>query len=133
MNRELARAIRQRADGKCEYCRIPQFAFPLPFQIDHIIAEQHGGQSVANNLVWRVRVATGIKALTLLDLIRSRAKSSVSFIRERISGASISNSNGALIVGKTSIGHVTVQVLSMNDYDLLLLRVQLIEEGAGLL
>ena len=44
MNRDLARTVRERADGRCEYCRIPQFAFPLPFQIDHIIAEQHGGE-----------------------------------------------------------------------------------------
>jgi hypothetical protein len=29
---------------------MPRFAFPLPFQIDHIIAEKHGGQAVESNL-----------------------------------------------------------------------------------
>jgi 5-methylcytosine-specific restriction endonuclease McrA len=27
-----------------------QFAFPLPFQIDHILAEKHGGETVESNL-----------------------------------------------------------------------------------
>jgi len=50
VNRELARAVRERAGDSCEYCRIPQFALPLPFQIDHIIAEQHGGETFLSNL-----------------------------------------------------------------------------------
>jgi hypothetical protein len=50
VNRELARTVRDRAGGRCEYCRIPQSALPLPFQIDHIIAEQHGGKTVVDNL-----------------------------------------------------------------------------------
>jgi hypothetical protein len=25
---------------------------PLPFQVDHITAEQHGGQTVLENLAW---------------------------------------------------------------------------------
>jgi hypothetical protein len=50
VNRELARTVRERADERCEYCRIPQFALPLPFQIDHILAEQHEGKTVSSNL-----------------------------------------------------------------------------------
>ena len=29
---------------------MPGFALPLPFQIDHIVAEKHGGQTVEDNL-----------------------------------------------------------------------------------
>jgi hypothetical protein len=29
---------------------MPQSAYDLPFQIDHIIARQHGGQTRSNNL-----------------------------------------------------------------------------------
>lgn len=50
MNQELARRVRERAGGCCEYCGIPQIALPLPFQIDHIIAERHAGQTVFENL-----------------------------------------------------------------------------------
>ena len=50
MNRELVGLIWRRAGDRCEYCLIPQFAFPLPFQVDHILAEKHGGVTVEENL-----------------------------------------------------------------------------------
>ena len=50
MNRELARKISNRARDRCEYCLMPRFALPLPFQIDHVIAQKHGGDTVENNL-----------------------------------------------------------------------------------
>jgi hypothetical protein len=32
-----------RAGSRCEYCHVSQAFYCVPFQIDHIIAEQHGG------------------------------------------------------------------------------------------
>jgi hypothetical protein len=52
VNRDLAQTVRERAGERCEYCRIPQLALPLRFQIDHIIAEQHGGETVLGNLAF---------------------------------------------------------------------------------
>lgn len=43
MNRDLAQQVRERATDCCEYCRMSQLALPLPFQIDHSIAEKHQG------------------------------------------------------------------------------------------
>ncbi len=31
---------------------MPEAALRLPFQIDHIIAEQHGGPTTLSNLAW---------------------------------------------------------------------------------
>jgi 5-methylcytosine-specific restriction endonuclease McrA len=42
--------VRQRAKGQCEYCRLPQAASAIPFQIDHIIARQHKGRTASGNL-----------------------------------------------------------------------------------
>ena len=50
MDAELRELVRQRARGVCEYCRMPQRHDLLPFQIDHIIAEKHHGETVAENL-----------------------------------------------------------------------------------
>jgi hypothetical protein len=50
VNRELVRTVWQRAKDRCECCRLPKFPLPLPFQIDHIIAEKHGGETVDGNL-----------------------------------------------------------------------------------
>ena len=42
MKASLVRHVRQRAAGRCEYCRLPQEATSVPFEIDHIISEKHG-------------------------------------------------------------------------------------------
>jgi hypothetical protein len=50
MKASLIEFVWDRAGRKCEYCRFPtEFAW-LPFQIDHIIAEKHGGAATADNL-----------------------------------------------------------------------------------
>jgi hypothetical protein len=33
---DLDRRVRERAKGVCEYCKLPQSAYRLTFQIDHI-------------------------------------------------------------------------------------------------
>src|ERR1039457_4059463 len=36
--------------SRCEYCQLPAALYPAPFQIDHIIAWQHGGATRLENL-----------------------------------------------------------------------------------
>jgi len=50
MDKALERQVRQRARRRCEYCGMPQAFVLVPFQIDHIIAEQHGGATRLDNL-----------------------------------------------------------------------------------
>jgi hypothetical protein len=50
MNRTLEELVWRRAGGCCEYCRTPQEFEDLPAEIDHIIAEVHGGQTSSSNL-----------------------------------------------------------------------------------
>ena len=38
---------------RCEYCRLPERWLSTPFQIDHIIARQHGGETNLDNLALR--------------------------------------------------------------------------------
>jgi hypothetical protein len=50
MNISLAEFVRERGRYCCEYCRMPQIYDEIPFELDHIVAEQHGGKMVASNL-----------------------------------------------------------------------------------
>jgi hypothetical protein len=50
MHEALKRLVRDRAENTCEYCRLPQSLDVLPFQIDHVISEQHRGPTVPENL-----------------------------------------------------------------------------------
>src|ERR1035437_6502928 len=45
-------AVRRRAGNRCEYCRLPQGAFPRGFHIEHIVARQHGGPTRLDNLAF---------------------------------------------------------------------------------
>ncbi|HKI31902.1 MAG TPA: HNH endonuclease signature motif containing protein [Gemmataceae bacterium] len=46
----LRRLVRDRAGHCCEYCRIPESVTLTTHAIDHVIAEKHGGPTVAENL-----------------------------------------------------------------------------------
>jgi len=50
MDAALRRLIRQRAGDRCEYCRLPQSAVKTTLQVEHIVARQHAGPSLADNL-----------------------------------------------------------------------------------
>ena len=47
---ELRGHVRERADGRCEYCRVPETDTFMPHEADHIYAEKHGGETTADNL-----------------------------------------------------------------------------------
>lgn len=50
METGIQQAIRQRANTRCEYCGFPELVAELPLILDHIIAKQHRGKSVLENL-----------------------------------------------------------------------------------
>jgi 5-methylcytosine-specific restriction endonuclease McrA len=47
---ELRQLVRQRAAGLCEYCLIPEASSFFLHEIDHITAQQHGGETIEGNL-----------------------------------------------------------------------------------
>jgi len=47
---ELRRQVVERAGHCCEYCLLPQELAASTPQVDHVIAEKHGGQTVIENL-----------------------------------------------------------------------------------
>ena len=47
---ELRRLVRERADGWCEYCRIQEGGAFALHEIDHGVAEKHGGETTPENL-----------------------------------------------------------------------------------
>ena len=41
----MRRLVLERAEGRCEYCRVPQLFSSYRYEVDHIIAEKHGGKN----------------------------------------------------------------------------------------
>ena len=50
MDAILAALVRERARSTCEYCRLPETLLAIPFEIDHILAQKHGGLTREENL-----------------------------------------------------------------------------------
>lgn len=86
---ELAQTVRERAGNRCEYCRLPQYALPLPFQIDHVVAESHVGETLPIISLWLVHTVIATKARISLVETRNRVKFLRYSIQGRISGRSI--------------------------------------------
>jgi 5-methylcytosine-specific restriction endonuclease McrA len=50
MNRALIKLVKARANYCCEYCGLPERYSSIAFEIDHVVAEQHGGKTGVSNL-----------------------------------------------------------------------------------
>ena len=48
----LRQQVAARAAYQCEYCRMPERYASLPLQVDHVIAEKHGGETSFDNLAY---------------------------------------------------------------------------------
>lgn len=52
----LRRLVEERANYKCEFCQLPTGVAFFSHEIDHVIAQKHGGVTNADNLAltcWR--------------------------------------------------------------------------------
>ena len=71
MDARLRAQVRDRAGGRCEYCRIHEDEDPFfTFPIDHVIAQQHGGATTLDNLCLSCSDETPIRARILQASIR---------------------------------------------------------------
>ena len=58
---DIRRLVRERAGRCCEYCLIPESLTFALHEIDHIVAEKHGGPTVADNLALCCTICNGRK------------------------------------------------------------------------
>ena len=133
MNRQLVRSVWQRAGDRCEYCLVPQFAFPLPFQIDHIVAEKHGGKTVSANLALACPHCNRFEGPNIAGIDPASNKLVRLFNPRTDSWSEHFRIDGAHIAGRTSVGRTTVHVLAINAEDLVLIRTELLAEPEPLM
>jgi hypothetical protein len=129
LSRTLELEVRRRAAGRCEYCLFPESASELPFHIDHIIAEKHGGQSEAENLALACFSCNLRKGSNIAGLDPDTGELTPLF-NPRAEGWSEHFAwDGVRLRGRTPIGRTTVAVLDINHVDSLAVREALREEG----
>jgi len=127
MDAALQQLVWQRAGDRCEYCQFPADVALLPFQIDHIIAEKHGGATVAGNLALSCERCNSHKGPNIAGYLQGKHVPLFNPRTDRWSDHF--EWNGPYLVGKTNVGKVTIDVLGINLPYRVALRAALIEEG----
>lgn len=129
MRKSLNRKVWKRAKGRCEYCQMPQEFDELPFEIEHVIAEQHDGKAVMNNLALACFPCNRHKGPNLGGVDPRTAKKVWLFHPRGQKWARHFRWKGAYLIGRTAIGRATIRVLAINRLHRVQHRAQLIAEG----
>jgi len=129
MNKQLAQQVTTRAGEWCEYCHFPMSLSFTPFEIDHIIPEQHGGRGILSNLALACFACNHHKGPNLAGIDPKTMKKCWLFNPRKQSWAKHFRWEGPLLFGRTSIGRTTVSTLAINTEYRLQERLALIEEG----
>ncbi len=122
--------VQRRAQGACEYCRLPQSASILPHQVDHIIGRQHRGSDDVDNLCLCC-IRCNLKKGPNIASIDPETSAIVALYHPRRQswGEHFSVGSDGIVHGMTAEGRATVQLVEMNDEDRARLRVLLLRRG----
>jgi hypothetical protein len=118
-----------RAAWRCEYCRMKQENDDIPFEIDHVIPESHGGPTRAGNLALGCFHCNCFKGTNLAGIDRKRGRVAPLFNPRRQNWTRHFRCAGAYLRGRTAIGRATVTVLRINLSERVQHRLALLNEG----
>lgn len=129
MEPTLESFVWRRAGGRCEYCQLSWDSLDLPFEVDHIIAEHHLGQTEARNLCLACFACNRHKGPNVAGLDPRTRKIVPLFHPRRHKWSRHFRWDGPVLVGRTPIGRATVITLKINLEHRVDLRQGLIDEG----
>jgi hypothetical protein len=125
----LRNLVQKRAAGCCEYCRVPNDVSFAPHEPDHVIAEQHGGQTVLENLALACWRCNRYKGTNLASIDPQTGTPEFLFNPRRDTWHDHFQLDGARIVGTSASGRATAALLRFNAADRLEVRERLLSEG----
>jgi len=126
---ELRRLVWERARESCEYCLIPESAAFAAHQVDHIIAEKHGGHTDADNTALSCIVCNKRKGSDLTSIDPVSGATVPLFHPRKDRWSSHFQLVGGRIEPLTAVGRATVRLLQLNYPDRVEERESLIAAG----
>src|SRR5262249_28473480 len=116
MDAATRRLVRERAQHRCEYCRLPQAAQPyITFHIEHILPRKHGGTDDPSTLALACQRCNVCKGTDLSGIDPYSGNVERLFNPRTQDWSDHFELRGALILGRTPTGRATVAVLGMNE------------------
>ncbi len=134
MSRYISAALRKRvairANFRCEYCRLPEIVVLVKFQVDHIIAIQHGGKTIFLNLANICPICNGNKGPNVGTVFPGKEDVFVPFFNPRKHNwHDHFEIRSGEIFPKTLIAAGTIKILAFNKPERVLERKALQDAG----
>lgn len=127
MDTRLERLVWDRAHSRCEYCQFPAEHAEADFQIDHVIAQKHGGQAAEGNLALACYYCNTYKGPNIAGIDPMSGRIVRLFHPRRDRWNEHFYWQGPVLAGGTAIGRATIRVLWMNHPLMIETRRSLIE------
>ncbi len=115
MDAATAQFVRERAEFRCEYCRLPQLLHGLRFHIEHVQARQHYGSDVPGNLALACPECNLLKGPNLSAIDLETGKIVALFNPRTQEWTDHFAFDGSRLVGLTSSGRATIGLLKLNN------------------
>jgi hypothetical protein len=125
----LRRAVMARAHHVCEYCLLDEEDTFFGLEVDHIIAEKHGGETTSENLACACLTCNRNKGSDIASLEPGTRNVMRLYRPHEDRWDEHFRLEGSLIQPVTLIGTVTVQLLRLNSSERLLEREVLARIG----
>ncbi len=124
MNQSLRNFVRQRAESRCEYCKLHQEDSPLAaLHIEHIVPRKHGGGDDLENLCLACIDCNLHKGPNLTGIDPVGGEITPLFHPRQQEWDGHFAWDGVFLIGKTPTGRATIRVLRMNSDERLELRM----------
>ncbi len=125
----LRRLVHERAQGRCEYCLLPESVALAPHQVDHIVALKHGGQTESDNLALSCALCNKRKGSDLTAIDPETGEIAPLYHPRRDVWANHFRLAGAVLEPQTPAARATVRLLQLNQPDRLAERDLLARTG----
>lgn len=122
----LRQQVQERAGYRCEYCLVRDQSVLLPHTIDHVIAEQHNGKTVFENLAQACIHCNRQKGPNIASLDPDTGILVPLFNPRLQQWAEHFQLKGAIILAATPIGRATVNLLKFNSRERIRIRQKLL-------
>ncbi len=122
----LRRLVSERANGRCEYCRISQEDSFIPHEVDHIISEKHRGATTEDNLCLSCLDCNRHKGSDIASIDPDTGQLTPLFHPRRDRWSDHFRVEKAQIVPLTAVGRVTIYLLALNSAEQVAKRAELV-------